>query len=229
MFDLSRFRRLARAHFAEQWRHYAWFMAVILLVEILVSILYAVGKGGFAQFGTQAQEGYFYVGLFTFAPIFAGRYFLNMSTRASALLSLMRPATVLEKWLLAFLIVAVLYPLAYLLAYYLVVIPDNFLAYAQAKQQAAQAALDYAKSPVGSKPAAFHPEHYQLFLPWAQPWRDQLSMVLWLLFLQGFAMFGSLYFRTVPFIKTLLSGLLIFLVSALLASMLAGIPELVTN
>jgi hypothetical protein len=227
MFERTRFLRLARAQFAEQWRGWAWFLAGVLLIGVVVAIHLAIS--GLRAFGTQDQEGYFYAGLFLFAPIFAGRYFLAMSSRASALLSLMRPASVFEKWLLAVLVVVALWPLAYTLVFYLVDVPCAAIAYVQAKQFAAQAALEYAKNPIaGGKPAAFQPELYRLFLPWSgwESWRDPVQMGLWLLFAQGFAMFGSLYFRSVPFIKTLFSALLLGLVVALCAAMFDGNPEL---
>jgi len=227
MLDRNRFLRLARAQFAEQWRGWAWFLAGVLLLGVVVAIFLAFS--GLDKFRTDSQEGFYYVGLYLFSPIFAGRFFLDMSNRASALLSLMRPASVFEKWLLAVLVVTVLWPLAYTLVFYVVDAPCAAIAYAQAKQVAAQAALEYAKNPIpGDKPEAFRPELYQLFVPWGgwDGWRDAVQIGLWLLFAQGFAMFGSLYFRSVPFIKTLFSALLIVLVVALGAAMFDGNPEL---
>jgi hypothetical protein len=135
MFQLDRFARLARAHFAEHWRPYAWFLAAGVLIEVIVSILIGMGKRGMADYNTDAQLAYYFLGLFLFAPIFAGRYFQSMSQRAPALLALMRPASTFEKWLLAALIVLLLYPLAYTLGYYLVAIPDSLLAARQAQQR----------------------------------------------------------------------------------------------
>ena len=229
MFELRRFFQLARAHWAESWRKYAWFLAAGVLLQLVISIICFANAGGFFAFRTDGQTGFYFTGLFVLAPIFAGRYFLSMSHRASALLALMRPASVFEKWLLAVLIVAVLYPLAYTLAFYLVNVPDQWLAFAQAKHDAIQQALAYAKHPVGDKPDAFKPEQYALMLPWKifDNWRDAAGLLLLLCSLQGIAVFGSLYFRTVPFIKTVLSCLLLLLVSMLLSTVFDTRPDLV--
>jgi hypothetical protein len=231
MLDPTRFARLARAHFAEQWRGYGWFLAAGVLIEIVVSILYAVSDDGFVPFKTDTQQSFYLIGLFLFGTIFAGRYFLTMATRAPALLALMRPASVFEKWLLAFLVVVVAYPLAYTLGFYLVDLPDALIAAVQGKQHAAQLLAAWQQHPVGHRPAAFDPGEYALMLPWQlfKTWRDALSILLWLLSVYGIAMFGSLYFRTVPFIKTLLSALLFVLLIALCSEWLGGNPDLVLN
>jgi hypothetical protein len=231
MFSPERFARLARAHFAEHLRGYLWFLAGVLLLEVVVSIMFAVSKTGFTEFNTQAQNGYYFAGLFLFSAIFAGRYFQQMGRRASALLALMRPASGLEKWLLAVVTTLVLFPMVYTLVYYLVVIPDALIAYSQAQDHAQSAAAEYLRHPVGDKPAAFKPSDYALFRPWDafKTWREGTAICLWLLFVQGFAMFGSLYFRTVPFIKTLLAALLFLLLSALFVAWAGGDDNLVMN
>jgi hypothetical protein len=229
MFSPERFARLARAHFAEHARGYAWFLAGGFLLQVVISILIAVSKPGLAVFDTGAQEAFYYLGLYVLGIIFAGRYFQSMGQRAPALLALMRPASTFEKWLLAVLVVVVLYPLAYSLLFYLVIIPDWLLGYAQATDQVARAAVEYARHPKGDEPIAFQPESYRLFLPWREfkHWHEAVVLGLRLLALQGFAMFGSLYFRNVPFIKTLLAGLLFLLLTSMLAEVVGGNPDLV--
>lgn len=229
MFDLRRFARLARAHWAESWRRYAWFLAAGVLLHLVISIICFASPRGFAAFDTDGQTGFYFIGLYVLTPIFAGRYFLSMSTRASALLALMRPASTFEKWLLAVLMIAVAYPLAYTLAFYLIDAPDQWLAYAQAKHQALQQMLDFAKHPVGDKPDPFKPAQYALMVPWRifDNWREAVGMLLLLCSLQGIAVFGSLYFRSVPFIKTVLACVLLLLASMLLPALFDSRPELV--
>jgi len=231
MFSPERFARLARAHFAEHLRGYAWFLAGIVLIEIVVSILFAVSKTGFTEFNTREQGGYWFAGMFLFSSIFAGRYFQSMGQRASALLSLMRPASGLEKWLLAVATTLLLFPLAYTLLFYLVAVPDSALAYSQAQHQAQAAIADWTRHPTGDRPAAFDPKAYALFRPWDafESWKDAVNFLLWLLFVQGFAMFGSLYFRTVPFIKTLLAALIFMLACALFVNLVGGDDGLVMS
>jgi hypothetical protein len=228
VFELRRFARLARAHWAESWRKYAWFLAAGMLLHLIISIMCFARKEGFTSFDTHGQTGFYFTGLFVLAPIFAGRYFLPMTNRASALLALMRPASVFEKWLLAALIVGVLYPLAYTLAFYVIDVPDQWLASAQAKQHVLQPGLDFANQRIRATYEAFKPD-YSLVAPWAMfdNWREAVGILLFLCSLQGIAVFGSLYFRTVPFIKTVLSCLLLFLVSVLLATAFRSQPDLV--
>ena len=229
MFELRRFARLARAHWAESWRGYAWFLAAGMLLHLVISIICFAGENGFISFDTDGQTRFYLMGLFVLTPIFACRYFLPMTTRASALLALMRPASVFEKWLLAVLTIAVLYPLAYTLAFYVIDVPDQWLAFSQAKHYALQQALDFARHPTGSKPNPFWPEQYRLMSPWPalKNWRAAVGILLLLGSLQGMAVFGSLYFRTVPFIKTVLSCLLLFLVTMMLSTALQSSPQLV--
>jgi hypothetical protein len=228
VFELRRFTRLARAHWAESWRRYAWFLAAGVLLHVVISIICFAQKDGFAAFDTRGQTSLYFTGLFVLTPIFAGRYFLPMSTRASALLALMRPASVFEKWLLAALTVAALYPLAYTLAFYLIDAPDRWLASVQSQHQVLQRAADFARHHVGARFNAFKPD-YSLVAPWAmfENWRDAVGMLLLLCSFQGIAVFGSLYFRAVPFIKTVLSCLLLLLVSVLLSTVFHSQPELV--
>jgi len=228
VFDLRRFTRFARAHWAESWHRYGWFLAAGVLLHVVISIICFAHERGFAAFDTHGQMGFYFTGLFVLTPIFAGRYFLPMTHRASALLALMRPASVFEKWLLAALIVAVLYPLAYTLAFYLVNVPDQWLASGQAKYYALQHGREFARHPVGDLSDAFKPD-YSLVTPWAlfESWRDAVGMLLLLCSLQGIAVFGSLYFRTVPFIKTVLSCLLLLLVITLLSTVFRSQPDLV--
>jgi hypothetical protein len=228
VFELRRFTHLARAHWAESWRKYAWFLAAGVLLHVVISIMCFARERGFTSFDTQGQTGLYFTGLFVLTPIFAGRYFLPMTNRASALLALMRPASVFEKWLLAALTVGVLYPLAYTLAFYLVNVPDQWLASDQAKHHALKFGLDFANHHVRNAYDAFKPD-YSLMTPWAMfdNLRAAAGILLLLCSLQGIAVFGSLYFRTVPFIKTVLCCLLLLLVSVLLATVFSSRPDLV--
>jgi len=236
--ELRRFALLARAHWAESWRKYAWFLAAGVLLHLAISIVCFAGEAGFTSFDVDGQRSLYFTGLFVLAPIFASRYFLPMSSRASALLALMRPASVFEKWLLAALTIAVLYPLAYTLAFYLVDAPDRWLACAQAKHYAMQQAQVLARSPLGEQRAAFlreqatfRPEEYRLMFPWmdVKSWRAPVGIVLLLCSLQGMAVFGSLFFRAVPLVKTVLCCLLLVLVCMVLTAVFKSRPDVVLS
>jgi hypothetical protein len=215
MFRPDRFARLARAHFAENARGYGWFLASGLLIHVVVSIFFAVSDDGMRNYTTEAQGGCYFIGLFVFSSIFAGRYFHAMGQRAPALLSLMRPATTFEKWLLALLVVVFLYPLAYSLLFYVVNFPDWILSLAAEREHLA---LAVAQDPGAAKYVPEQMAKYELFVPWRdfKDWRDPLELCLWFVAVQGFAVFGSLYFRNVALLKTVFAGLLFALVASLL-------------
>jgi hypothetical protein len=231
MFDFDRFARLAVAHWAEYRRQYAWFLGIGMILHAAIALMSFTNTEGFRMFDTDGQEVLHQVGLFLLTPIFAGRYFQAMADRRAALLNLMRPASTLEKWLLAVLVVVVLYPLAYTVAYYVVDIP----AWLVSRERAADylAALAARPDGPGANTMSFdmgsqvRPEKFALFVPLGHTKRgDVVSFVLWLVAVQGFAMLGSLTFRTVPFIKTLLAGFLFVLLALMAASAFGSRPDL---
>lgn len=207
MFEPARFVRLARAQWAEQWRTWAWFLGIGIIVHFVVlALLLFSGENGHRSLNASTQAGIFLAGLFITGTIFAGRYFHGMARRESAGLLLMRPASAFEKWLLAVLVVAVAYPLAYALAFQVCNLPAAL--YASGRVAAEVAAG-------GESPINYMGDwgRYEPVLPW-QVFESRgafLSVMLWLGTLQAFAMLGSLYFRTMPFIKTIVAGFVLML------------------
>ncbi|MFZ6654778.1 hypothetical protein [Undibacterium sp. TJN19] len=86
-------------------------MAMLNLVFILISFS-AEKEKTFSMFQFSMQMSWYTGGLFTTAIIFAGRYFRHMVNPGASLIALMRPASIFEKWLLAFVIISILFPLA---------------------------------------------------------------------------------------------------------------------
>ncbi len=114
-FNGTRFARLLRAHWAESWRGYVWFAAVLIMLDLILMAI-CFGKpldSSFRAFQFEGQTFSYTIGLFVSSCIFAGRYFKYLLNPGASLIALMRPASVFEKWLMAFLIISVLYPLAY--------------------------------------------------------------------------------------------------------------------
>jgi len=188
---------------------------------LLLSLL--PGKNGFMVLTTDGQQFIYFAGLFLTGPIFAARYFQTMARRESAGVLLMRPASSLEKWLLACLVVALLYPLAYSLVFNLCNVPGALVA--QSRAAAALATLAPEESAYMQE--ALQPERYRLFLPWQ--WLDDARSVagilLYLGFLQAFAMLGSLYFHRMPFIKTVLAAFLLLPLTMLATTVTGGRAE----
>ena len=112
VFQVERFKRLLRAHWAEQRRSYALFWLIVAsLHALLMLILLAAnhGKGG----QTEVQAIVFWCGLIASGAVLSGLHFSALRKPGAALILLTRPATALEKWLLAVLFVLIVWPLAY--------------------------------------------------------------------------------------------------------------------
>jgi hypothetical protein len=216
MFNFDRFLRLAGAHWAEQKRNYLWFLAMGMMLHIVLLIIIFAVEDGYRTMTSDGQGVIYFAGLFLLVPIFAGRYFQQMSRRQAGLLVLMRPASVFEKWLLAVVCIVVAYPLAYTLAFYLCDIPAWLIAHASVARDLASNPAPDPNSPLRDLKI----EHYRLFHPLIDEmtWKDLLQIVVILSVFQGFAVFGSLYFRTIPFIKTLFTAFLLMLIMILLSA-----------
>jgi hypothetical protein len=220
MFDLTRFGRLAGAWWAENRRATLWFFGIGVIVHFVLMLVIFSGNRGFVALDTDGQEGFYFVGLFLTAPIFAGRFFQAMARRESELVFLMRPASLFEKWLLALLIVAVGYLLAYALAFYVCNLPASLLA-------SSLAAKLVAAADVSASQGNADLDKFGLFLPWRafDGWKAALPVLLILWSVQGFAVLGSLYFRAMPFIKTILSAFFILLACIFTAMIFDSRPE----
>jgi hypothetical protein len=224
MFNAQRFLRLATAHWAEYRKVYAWFIAIGIMIQFVLMLIIFSDSNGFRALRTDTQGAIYYAGLFLTAPIFAARYFQLMSKRESALIILMRPASVFEKWLLAFIIVAVLYPLVYTLAFYVCNLPAALLAKAQAQNYLL---LHPQNNDASYYSSYYTPEKYDIFFIWTSFKNSQelIPVFLAVTALQAFAVLGSLYFKTVPFIKTLLIAFFILLACIFISIVFRSNPD----
>lgn len=195
MFEGARFLRLARAQWAEQWRTWAWFLGVGVIVHfVLMMLVLFADSRGHRGLNHELQSMIYLAGFYLTAPIFAARYFQGMAHRESATVLLMRPAAAFEKWLLAVLVVLVAYPLAYVLAFQVVNLPASLYAQARVAAEVAGGVAGPAMDYRGNL-ARFGPlPPWQLF----DDWREAVHLFLFVATLQGFAVLGSLYFRRRP-------------------------------
>lgn len=224
MFEASRFLRLARSQWAEQGRGWLWFLAIVLMLHLTVLIIFLGSERGPLSLTEDTQGSLYGFGLFVLAPIFAGRYFLEMSRKESALLVLMRPASVFEKWLLAVLVVGIGFPLAFTATFYLLDVPAWALSQAAALESVREQHL-------APKEAAALMARYVLFDPIGgrEGLSGALQALVWMWMFQAFALFGSLWFRRMPFLKTLASGLVLWLLAILVAAWLGAQPGLLLD
>ena len=204
MFNWQRFLLLANAHWTEYRKAYVWFIGIGIMIHFVLLLIIFLDNYGFRTLSTDGQKTIYFCGLFLTAPIFAARYFQLMSKRESALIILMRPASVFEKFLLVFLIVALLYPVVYTLAFYICNIPGWWIANAQAQL-----------GPTPEYMPKYDSANYELYFIFKDFNKvgDLVGIALSLTVLQAFAVLGSLYFRTMPFIKTLVFAFFILLIS----------------
>jgi hypothetical protein len=209
MFDLRRFGRLAVTQWAEYGRSWLWFLGIGIAVHLCVLLLTIQGGRAAERYSIDTQMAIYLAGYLITGGLFALRYFSALSDRDSALTCLMRPASTFEKFLLALLVVAVLYPLAYTLAFQVCNLPGAYLG------EAARDAL-IAGTTADRLLPYYQRLQYGPYLPLlgTGTFREQLQVLLGNLCLQALILAGTLYFRRVAWLKTTLA-LFILLVLAL--------------
>jgi hypothetical protein len=223
MFDARRFRRLAAVQWAEYGRSYLWFLGIGVAIHLCAVLLITHGGSAALEYNEEAQMLLFVAGYLLTGSLFALRYFSALSERGSALTALMRPGSTFEKFLLALLVVAVAYPLAYTLAFQVCNLPGAYLAdmARDAKVAANPRSLGYLAD-----------RSYGPYLPFrnlaAARW--EIRLVLGTVFLQSLVVAGTLYFRRVAWLKTLVALFaLVVLVLPLLVVLTGAKPELLLD
>jgi hypothetical protein len=216
MFDMRRFWKLAVVQWAEYGRSYLWFLGIGVAVHLCVLLLVTEGGAALEKYVYETQMGIYIAGYLITGGLFALRYFSTLSDRDSALTCLMRPASALEKYLLAFLVVAVLYPLAYTLAFQVCNLPGAYLGEVARNTWIAANPRD-AIGCIG--PRGFGP-----YLPFTETGgvsRD-MQVVLANLFLQALIVAGTLYFRRVAWLKTVVSLFVVLVLGVPLLAVTTG-------
>ncbi len=200
--SLPRFRQLSKAHFAERSHHYLWFFAVIAMIYFFVLLL-VTSTNETVSYETVVQMIWYYFGLISTGYVFALRYFANMARPESALIQLMQPASTFEKWLLATIMIIVVYPIIYTLLFLLMTYPVSALSM-----------QDHAVSQAGTQ------AEYQLFIPLFSYHINTYTKIytlaqlpVWIAYLaiSGYALTTSLLFKKLPMIKSVALGFCLFL------------------
>ena len=212
-FKPTRFGRLLRAHWAEKWREYAWFVAVLAMLDVvaLVIVFVSVYGSGLYPFQFRGQAQWYMMGLFCSGVIFAARYFRQMPNPGASLILLMRPASVFEKWLMAFLVIGVFYPLAYTLLYVLLNYPVVQLAesLAPALSTCKECTFDFRfYFPLLTADIAETVEYSD-----KNSFRSQVFFFILLSAAQELIAGGMVFFKNSPVLKTVLGTFLLFSIS----------------
>jgi len=223
-FDSARFARLWRAHWAESWRDYTWFVGIMVMINLIIILISfsTDTQRTFSMFQRSVQLSWYAVGLFVSAMVFAGRYFKHMVNPGASLITLMRPASIFEKWLLAFVVISILFPLVYTLGYVLMNYPAVQLAKAS-----------YIAPPLCDSCPPFAPD-FGFYIPFITVemektsaevlrfFKMQLFYVLLLSAGQAVIAGGTVFFKRSPVLKTVL---ILFLLSIFMA-WIGCVPQL---
>lgn len=217
MFSPQRFRRLVAVHFAEHGRPYLWFLGIGIAVHACVWLLTTSGATKAEAYTDDAQAAIYVCGYLLSSLLFAGRYYAGLARSESSLTLLMRPASSIEKALLALLVVGLLYPLAYTLAFQVCNLPGAWLG------EAAHDALVAAKDHAERNSYLIHME-YGPFLPFVSDASQWLELDLFLggTALQALVLAGALYFRRVAWLKT---SVVLFVLLVLALPLLAIVTD----
>ncbi|WP_440222901.1 hypothetical protein ACQQ2N_17760 [Dokdonella sp. MW10] len=207
MFDLRRFGRLAAVQWAEHRREYLWFFGIGIAVHACMWLLLTEAGKRMDMYQLHDQGRLYYGGYLLTSLIFAGRHFAIFARPDAALTYLMRPGSTIEKFVLAFLVVAVAYPLAYTFAFQVCHLPGYALAAT-------------APSPPG---LLFYSRDFGPFMPFAgdNP-LEEASAFLGVCTLQAMVLAGMLYFRRFAALKTIVSLFAILVIALPLIQTLSG-------
>jgi hypothetical protein len=220
-FSLARFLRLLKAHWVENFYQYLWFVVVSIIVDVIFYIIIfsvsATADHTYKTLQYGGQVGWYTFGLFITGSIFAGLYFRQLTSPGPALISLMRPASTFEKWLLTIVVVSLLFPLAYTIFYSLLQYPAvqlaNSLYVAPENCKNCTSDFSFFIPFVTTEAAAGVKESAALMI------RVQVFTLVFFWILQSLLLGGTAYFKQSPVLRTVL---LMFLLMLILSSF---VPE----
>jgi hypothetical protein len=231
VFDLRRFLRLAAVQWAEHGRGYLWFLGIGIAIHLCVWLLITLGGREAQRYALEAQLGIYMVGYLVTGFLFALRYFAPLADRESALTWLTRPASSFEKYLLAVIVVAVLYPLAYTLAFQICNLPGAWIGEMVRDAKLAVAAATPAAAPEDYMRTVEYlkSRDYGPYLPFSvtKNLGDEVVAVVINFTLQALTLAGGLYFRRLAWLKTVITlFMLVVLALPLLAVITNSSPGL---
>jgi hypothetical protein len=200
-FDFNRWILYIGKHWNENRKRYLMSLgAVAGLLILWHSFLMIVS--GHRTIGVQMQAITYYVGLFLTGCLFASVQFNDLSDGPKGISYLLLPASLLEKLLNAFLFCIVLYFICYTAVFYItdfimVKVSNSYLAEWHAQRK-----------------GHFTPE--DIVNVFVSPNTPKINLFYYLLIIyfsvQSIFLLGSVYFSKYSYIKTLIWGLIVFLV-----------------
>jgi hypothetical protein len=200
VFDLNRWSLYVSKHWNENKRKYLLSLGAIGGLLILwYSFLMMVN--GDHPISRDLQVVTYYVGLFLTGCLYASLIFNDLSDGPKGIQYLLLPVSILEKLLTAILYGVILYFICYTVIYYLVDIPIVKLSNGILKTMAEQEH----KTPYPPEEIA------NVFVSWRDGDNIFVYFLLGYFAIQSIFLLGSVYFVRFQYIKTLVSGLVVFL------------------
>jgi hypothetical protein len=202
VFDLNRWLLYIGKHWNENKKRYLLSLGAIGgLLVLWFSFLMIVNPGNPMSYGIQIVT--YYVGLYLTGCIYASLVFSDLSDGPKAITYLLVPASLFEKLLSTILYGVIIYFICYTLIFYVVdftmVKVSNGIVSARAEHDHS---ITYHAKEVAN---VFVPKHFA----------SENELVYFLLgyfAIQSIFLLGSVYFEKFQFIKTLVGGLIVFLV-----------------
>jgi hypothetical protein len=196
-FSFNRFSLLVSKHWADNKKRYL--LSVIAFIGLLLAwFVFTLLVDSGAPMGKGLQMVTFFFSLFAVGSFYASQYFRDLGSRARGINFLLVPASAFEKILCALLYTVVLFFIVFTSVFYLV----DVLMVSAANSFLASDIPDHEKGLVNVFEAAS--------IPFDQ--KSTLNALLIFFAIQAAFLLGSVYFAKYSFIKTIISGFVVFFI-----------------
>jgi hypothetical protein len=196
-FSFQRFSLLVSKHWADNKKRYI--LSVIAFIGLLIAwYVFTMLVDSDAPMGEGIQMATFFFSLFAVGSFYANQYFRDLGSRAKGINFLLVPASAFEKILCSLLYTVILFFVVFTCVFYLVnvlmvaiangfLIPDN-----PNKEMKILNVFEAARLPFDGK--------------------STLNILVFFFAIQSVFLLGSVYFEKYSFIKTIISGFVIFFI-----------------
>ena len=196
LFSFNRFKLLVLMHWANNKKRYGLAVLAFLGLMILRFLLFIL-IGSNENTSDDVQKTTFFFSLFVVGTLYASQYFSDLGSRAKASNFLLVPASAFEKVLCSLLYTVVLFIIVFSAAYYLI---DVLMLSISNK---------FVNTTEGADRGPINVFNSGFFI-----FRENLKINGLLLFLsiQSAFLFGSVYFKKYSFLKTVISGFVVYFI-----------------
>lgn len=192
-FSLSRLGLLLKKQWYDHTRLYLLSIMAMLGLFVLSFVLWVMAHDRGDQFSESPTDAIYFCFLFLFGTIFASHTFSILGDKAKATYWLTVPATHLEKLLCGLFYTCIVFPVVYFISFWLIKNATFFLIELNPKNTIAKV------NPADGFEREVRPVLYYIFFS-----------------LQALFILGSVYFEKFAFIKTILVGVVLFFIYAMI-------------